>query len=320
MSNSAAAKSSDLSVRTIKDGAGCVEAAGEGGGVAHITQKHNQWRNIVIPFSSYTDQHNGADAYCNHNSGMLGAMERTLDNGLTMGYHAALNHQSTSGNGATIKGEGLYMGAHASYAPAEWQGWEAFASARVGVEQLRSHRNVSIGGYTGKADADWTGYSGNLRVGGALTKAHGDAKSGPFAALDYSFTHRPSVNEKGGAMSTALESTTYDSLRTQLGYRLSTNPKLVSAYDSTQWQAHASVAWNHELLSDNGTNSFSLTDLPGVTVKDKTADYGRDSLGIMAGVTFKTPKKLDVTLSVGSDMYREGGHSIYGKANFEWKF
>ena len=251
---------------------------------------------------------------------MLGAMERTLDNGLTMGYHAALNHQSTSGNGATIKGEGLYMGAHASYAPADWQGWEAFASARVGVEQLRSHRNVSVGGYSGKADADWTGYSGNLRVGGALTKAHGDAKSGPFAALDYSFAHRPSVNEKGGAMSTALESTTYDSLRTQLGYRLSTNPKLVSAYDSTQWQAHASVAWNHELLSDNGTNSFSLTDLPGVTVRDKTADYGRDSLAIMAGVTFKTPKKLDVTLSVGSDMYREGGHSIYGKANFEWKF
>ncbi|MDO5787805.1 MAG: hypothetical protein Q4P09_08880 [Phascolarctobacterium sp.] len=40
----------------------------------------------------------------------------------------------------------------------------------------------------------------------------------------------------------------------------------------------------------------------------------------MAGVTFKTPKKLDVTLSVGSDMYREGGHSIYGKANLEWKF
>ena len=101
---------------------------------------------------------------------------------------------------------------------------------------------------------------------------------------------------------------------------MSTNPKLVSDYDSTQWQAHASVVWNHELLSDNGTNTFSLTDLPGITVRDKAADYGRDSLGIMAGVTFKTPKKLDVTLSVGSDMYRKGGHSIYGKANLEWKF
>ena len=177
-----------------------------------------------------------------------------------------------------------------------------------------------IGGYSGSADADWTGYSGNMRVGAGLTREHGALQSGPFAALDYSFAHRPSVNEKGGAVSTALESETYDSLRTQLGYRLSTLPKAVSSYDSTQWQAHASVAWNHELLSDNGSNAYSLADLPGVTIRDKTADYGRDSLGIMAGVTFKTPKKLDVTLSVGSDMYREGGHSIYGKANLEWKF
>lgn len=303
-----------------KNGAGCIAAADAGSGVVQATPQPNQWRNIVIPFSSYTDQHNGTHAYTNHNSGMLGALERTLDNGLTMGYHAAINHQSTSGSGASIKGEGLYLGTHASYAPAIWQGWEAFASVRLGVEDLRSHRNVSIGGYSGSADADWTGFSGNLRIGGALTKEHGAVQSGPFASLDYSFAHRPSINEKGGAISTALASETYDSLRTQLGYRLSTKAKPVSSYDSTQWQSHASVAWNHELLSDNGSNSYSLMDLPGVNITDKTADYGRDSLGIMAGVTFKTPKKLDVTLSLGSDMYRLGGHSIYGKANFEWKF
>ena len=296
------------------------EARTGGGRGPKAIAEHNKWRNIVIPFTSYTDQHNGSSAYTNHNSGMLGAMERTLDNGLTMGYHAAINHQSTNGNGATIKGEGIYLGTHASFAPAQWQGWEAFASARLGVEDMRSHRNVSVGGYAGKADADWTGYSGNLRIGGALTKEHGAVQSGPFAAVDYSFVHRPAINEKGGAISTALDSSTYDSLRTQLGYRLSTKAKPVSSYDSTHWQAHAAVAWNHELLKDNGSNSFRLMDLPGGVITDKTADYGRDSLGIMASVTFKTPQKLDVTLSVGSDMYREGGHSIYGKANLEWKF
>ena len=304
----------------VNGGAGCVAAVGAGSGVVQTTPQPNKWRNIVIPFSSYTDQHNGSAAFTNHNSGLLGAVERTLDNGLTMGYHAALNHQSTSGGGATVKGEGFYLGAHASYAPAEWQGWEAFASARLGLEQMRSHRKVYVGGYSGSADANWTGYSGNLSVGGALTQEHGVVQSGPFVALDYSFAHRPSVNEKGGAIRTALASETYNSLHTQLGYRLSTKPKAVSSYDSTKWQAHASVAWNHELLSDNGTNSYSLADLPGVTIRDKSANFGRDSLGIMAGVTFKTPKKLDVTLSVGSDMYREGGHSIYGKANLEWKF
>ena len=286
--------------------------------------KYNSWRNIVIPFAGYTDQHNGSSGYTNHNSGVIGAMERTFANGLTHGYHAAINHQSTEDSGSTIKGEGIYLGTHASYAPVEWNGWSVFGSARFGVEQMRSHRTVyiadSLKPYYGTADGDWTGYSGSFNVGAALTKEHGAVKSGPFAALDYSFAHRPSVHEDGGAVRTNLESATYDSLRTQLGYRLVTNPKPLDSYDSTQWQAHASVAWNHELLSDNGRTSYQLVEFPGATIEDNVETYGRDSMSIAGGVIFKTPNRLDVGLTLGSDIYRHGGSSIYGKMNFEWKF
>lgn len=285
--------------------------------------KYNSWRNIVIPFAAYTNQHNGSNGYTNHNSGVIGAMERTFANGLTHGYHAAINHQSTEDSGSTIKGEGLYLGTHASYAPEEWNGWSVFGSARLGVEQMRSHRRVYIPSavpYIGTADGDWTGYSGSFNIGAALTKEHGVMRSGPFAALDYSFAHRPSVHEDGGAVRTNLESATYDSLRTQLGYRLVTNPKALHSYDSTQWQAHASVAWNHELLSDNGRTNYQLVEFPGATVEDDIETYGRDSMSIAAGIIFKTPNRLDVGLTLGSDIYRKGGSSIYGKVNFEWKF
>ena len=300
-----------------------IPAAVTGGGrgpAVDEAPKYNAWRNIVMPFSAYTDQHRGSRGYTNHNSGVIGAMERTFANGLTHGYHAAVNHQSTSEAGSRIKGEGLYLGTQATYAPADWNGWSVFGSARLGLEQMRSHRNINIGGYTGTADADWTGYSGSLSLGTALTKEHGVMQSGPFAALDYSFAHRPSVHEDGDAIRTNLESATYDSLRTQLGYRLTTKPKALDSYDSTNWQAHASVAWNHELLSDNGSTSYQLTDLPGVTITDTAENYGRDSLSLAAGITFKTPKRLDVGLTLGSDIYRHGGSSIYGKMNFEWKF
>ena len=286
--------------------------------------KYNSWRNIVIPFAGYTDQHNGSSGYTNHNSGVIGAMERTFANGLTHGYHAAINHQSTKDSGSTIKGEGIYLGTHASYAPVEWNGWSVFGSARFGVEQMRSHRRVyisdSLAPYIGTADGDWTGYSGSFNIGAALTKEHGAVKSGPFAALDYSFAHRPSVHEDGGAVRTNLESATYDSLRTKLGYRLVTNPKPLDSYDSTQWQAHASVAWNHELLSDNGRTSYQLVEFPGATIEDNVETYGRDSMSIAAGVIFKTPNRLDVGITLGNDIYRHGGSSIYGKMNFEWKF
>lgn len=297
-----------------------VQAAGGRGPAVSAEPKRNAWRNIVMPFSSYTDQHDGSRAYTSHNSGVLGAMERTLDNGLTLGYHAAVNHQSASESGSSVKGEGLYLGTQASYAPGEWNGWSLFGSARLGVEQMRSHRNVAAGTYTGTADADWTGYSGSFRLGTALAKEHGVVKSGPFAALDYSFVHRPSVTEDGGAIRTQLDSATYDSLRTQLGYQLTTLPKKLDNYDSTEWQAHFSAAWNHELLSDNGSTSYTLADLPGATITDKAGLYGRDSLGLLAGVTFRTPKSLDITVNLGSDIYRKGGSAVYGKVGLEWKF
>ena len=144
--------------------------------------------------------------------------------------------------------------------------------------------------------------------------------SGPFAALGYSFAHRPSVDEHGSGIPAHLDSATYDSLKTQLGYRLTTKPKALDSYDSTKWQAHASVAWNHELLSDNGRTSYQLSDFPGSTIEDTIETYGRDSMSIAAGITFKTPKRLDVGLTLGSDIYRKGGSSVYGKVNFEWKF
>lgn len=300
-----------------------VPAARTGGGrgpALDNTPKNNSWRNIVVPFSSYTDQHNGVSSYTNHNSGVLGAMERTLDNGLTHGYHAAVNHQSTSSYSQRIKGEGFYLGTHASYAPADWKGWQVFGSARLGLENMRSHRNFFIGGGSmGTSDADWTGFSGSFTVGTALEKAHGVVKSGPFAALGYSFAHRPSVDERGSGIPAHLDSATYDSLKTQLGYRLTTKPKALDSYDSTKWQAHASFAWNHELLNDNGSTDFALEGL-SKAINDKTADYGRDSMSVAAGITFKTPKRLDVGLTLGSDIYRKGGSSVYGKVNFEWKF
>ena len=300
-----------------------VPAARTGGGrgpALDNTPKHNSWRNIVVPFSSYTDQHNGVSSYTNHNSGVLGAMERTLDNGLTHGYHAAVNHQSTSSYSQRIKGEGFYLGTHASYAPAEWEGWQVFGSARLGLENMRSHRSFFIGGGNmGTSDADWTGFSGSFTLGTALEREHGVVKSGPFAALGYSFAHRPSVDEHGSGIPAHLDSATYDSLKIQLGYRLTTKPKALDSYDSTKWQAHASVAWNHELLNDNGSTDFALEGL-SKAINDKTADYGRDSMSVAAGITFKTPKRLDVGLTLGSDIYRKGGSSLYGKVNFEWKF
>ena len=63
-----------------------------------------------------------------------------------------------------------------------------------------------------------------------------------------------------------------------------------------------------------------MADFPGVTINDTAKNYGCDSLGLLAGVTFRTPKNLDVAVNLGSDIYRKGGSAVYGKVGLEWKF
>ena len=286
---------------------------------AHNIKEKGKWHNIVIPYASETDHIKNGTGYKNNHSGMVGAMERTLDD-VTVGWHAALNHQSTTGAEiGRLKGDGLYLGAQVKYAPEAWNGWSTFGIARVGVEDFDMQRNFNFNGYNGKVDSDFTAFSGSLRVGGAYEKEAKEMTFGPFAALDYAFAHHPSIEEDGeGAGRLSVESGTYDSLRTQLGYRVQTAPKHLE--DRTYWQANAAIAWNHELLGDAGNVSASFRDFGGTTFGCDVDNYGRDSLSLMAGMTFKNPSKLDVTLNLGTDIYRHGGNTLYAKCALEWKF
>ncbi|MBR5589098.1 MAG: autotransporter outer membrane beta-barrel domain-containing protein, partial [Phascolarctobacterium sp.] len=286
---------------------------------AHNVKEKGKWHNIAISYDSETDHIKNGTGYKNNHSGMVGAMERTLDD-VTVGWHAALNHQST--NGAEIgrlKGDGLYLGAQVKYAPKAWNGWSTFGIARVGIEDFEMQRNFNFNGYNSKVDSDFTAFSGSLRVGGAYEKEAKEMTFGPFAALDYAFAHHPSIEEDGaGAGRLSVESGTYDSLRTQLGYRVQTAPKHFK--NETYWQANAAIAWNHELLGDAGNVSASFRDFGGTTLGCDVDNYGRDSLSLMAGMTLKTPKKLDVTFNLGTDIYRHGGDTLYAKCALEWKF
>ncbi len=278
------------------------------------------WHAMAMPFSSYTHQHRAGQGYKNHRTGFLGAAEHTRSNGLTLGYHGAVSHESTSDASGSVKGNAFYIGTEVHYAPDDWHGWSLFGSARLGLEQMKSRRHVTIGSYQGNAWADWTGFGGDFRIGGALTKETPSIQYGPFASLSYRFSHRPSITEKGDAIAAHLDSTTYDSLVTQLGYHFYTRPKVLDSYQGATWQLHSTLSWNHELLSDTGHTDYSLVDFPGITISDPTTNYGRDSLSLSAGLTLRTPKSWDVTFQVGSDMYRKGGSSTYGKVNVEWRF
>ena len=63
-------------------------------------------------------------------------------------------------------------------------------------------------------------------AGGGYEADWGTIKAGPFAALDYAFSSRPSLTEdKGMGSRLHLDSETFHSLRSSLGVRMSTNER-----------------------------------------------------------------------------------------------
>ncbi|MFQ8737209.1 MAG: autotransporter outer membrane beta-barrel domain-containing protein [Bilophila wadsworthia] len=192
-----------------------------------------------------------------------------------------VNHQSMTGDAnGKLRGEGLYLGAQGLYAPAGWDGWNVFGIGRLGVENWRMKRAVSFNGYNRENNKDWTGFSGSVRAGGGYEADWGTIKAGPFAALDYAFSSRPSLTEDNGMGSRLhLDSETFHSLRSSLGVRMSTNERQLGEHAT--WKAH--VSRGTTTVRQAGTmHIIRGSGQRGLLQHWKVP--GRDSLGLGAGV------------------------------------
>ena len=292
------------------------------GTFSRAPQKDGEWHVFAQPYAGTFDQpgRSGMGGYDATNVGLIGGAERSTPGGLTVGGHVVFNHQSMTGDAnGKLRGEGLYLGAQGLYAPAGWDGWNVFGIGRLGVENWRMKRAVSFNGYNRENNKDWTGFSGSVRAGGGYEADWGTIKAGPFAALDYAFSSRPSLTEDNGMGSRLhLDSETFHSLRSSLGVRMSTNERQLGEHAT--WKAHVSAAWNHELLDKAGTMHASFVEAANAGFSNTVKVPGRDSLGLGAGVRFNTDKHVSFSLNAGSELFRRDATSVYGNLAVEWKF
>lgn len=292
------------------------------GTLSRAPEKDGEWRVFVQPYAGTFDQtgRSGMGGYEATNAGLIGGAERSTLGGLTVGGHVVFNHQSMAGDtNGKLHGEGLYLGAQGRYAPADWDGWNIFGIGRVGMENWRMKRAVSFNGYDRENSKDWTGFSGTARVGGGYEAEYGAIKAGPFAALDYAVSSRPSLTENDGMGSRLhLDSATFHSLRSSLGLRMSTDES--PAGEHAVWKAHAFAAWNHELLDKAGTVHASFAEAANAGFSNTVKVPGRDSLGLGAGVSFNTDKNVTFSLNAGSELFRRKSTAVYGNLAVEWKF
>ncbi|WP_370612113.1 autotransporter domain-containing protein [Citrobacter meridianamericanus] len=289
---------------------------------ARSEQKDSEWHVFVQPYAVTSDMNapGGTRGYHATNAGLIVGAEQSRSDGLTFGGHMVMNHQSANGDeNGTLRNNGLYLGVQGDFSPSDRGGWNLFGAGRVGIENQDMTRCVSFSDYSAENRSAWTGYSGSVRVGIGYAFQQKAFSAGPFSALDYAFSSRPSLTEQeGGGSRLHLDSENFHSLRSVFGVRLQTSEQYLS--EQVNWSVQAYTAWNHELRENAGVMhaSFVAADNDDFSSTVKMAD--RDSVSVGTGIVFRTDKNVAVSLNSGGEIYLRNGTSVYGNLSVEWAF
>ncbi len=115
-----------------------------------------------------------------------------------------------------------------------------------------------------------------------------------------------------------LDSETFHSLRSSLGVRMSTNERQLGEHAT--WKAHASAAWNHELLDKAGTMHASFVEAANAGFSNTVKVPAATALASARACVFNTDKHVSFSLNAGSELFRRDATSVYGNLAVEWKF
>lgn len=272
---------------------------------------------FIQPYTNGNDQP-GSIGYKSYNIGTLVGIRRQTSEKLHYGGHAVFNYLNMRGDtNGKLEGNSFMLGGQLEYAP-QPEGFKLALLGRAGIDQMRMKRQIAFNGYDASHSADWTGFSGTIRLQGSYDKDLGSVIARSLASLDYGLATRPSCTENGSEASRlALGSNAYQSLRTRLGGQIITSPITISGQSS--WLAKASATWNHEFMNRAGTTNTAFA-ASNYGFSNKVKFPGRDSIALEAGVALGINQAISLQLNAGSELYMHGDESLYGNISLTWTF
>ncbi len=272
---------------------------------------------FIQPYTNGNDQP-GSIGYKSYNIGTLIGIRRQASDRLHYGSHAIFNYLNMRGDtNGKLDSNSFMLGGQLEYAP-QPEGFKLALLGRAGIDQMRMKRLIALSGYEANHSADWTGFSGTIRLQGSCNKDLGSITAGALASLDYGLATRPSCTENGSEASRlALGSNAYQSLRTRLGGQIITSPTTINGQFS--WLAKASATWNHEFMNRAGTTDAAFTASNG-GFSNKVKFPGRDSIALETGIALGINQDISLQLNAGSELYMHGDESLYGNISLTWQF
>ncbi|RCS22031.1 autotransporter domain-containing protein [Phyllobacterium salinisoli] len=288
-------------------------------------QKGNDgWRAFAMPFGSGSNQkrENGISAYDGSSYGLVFGVERgrTGYPDLVVGLHAAFTNQSVNVK-APNAGDGeinaFGLGLHARYAEDPLAGVWLFGQARLGIEDASMTRRLHFNDYSGRGEANWTGWIATVAAGGGYRFALSDTASvGPVVSLNFMRLTRPDLTEQGNAGRLSLGSADFNALRSSLGI---TGTFTVPLPLGSAVKATAQLSWDHALLNGELLQDASFAGYPDAVFETRNRIGQRDAFKVQAGLNYDISTRTTLGASLGGTLSRSG-HDFSGRISAILRF
>ena len=285
------------------------------------------WQFWATPYGSgaWQGSHGGVSSWKSSGIGLIVGADRYFESGLTLGAHVALAARRThvtDKHEAQVDTQSAFVGLQGMFAPSSWDGFWLTAQGRLGIESGEMDREVSFNGYVRNNESRWSGFAGSALLGGGkdwswkLGDGHLDA--GPLAWMEYSFLHRPDIEEQSGQASRLnVDETVYQSLLLSLGAHAGLN---TTFENGTSLGVDLLAAWRHETLDATFRTGASFREYDDYDFATATDLPGRDSMLVQSSVRFTHPSNFFVQMDLGGEFFRTDYTAVNVGLQLGWDF
>lgn len=290
----------------------------------HLLAEKNYEKNKSYAFGKLFYKENwqkGTEYLMGYNykdQGVVAGVEKEYREGLILGTHILYSQSVLKGhiaNTPKIESKNILLGVHGKYYPNYENTGYLYGMIHGGIQDNKLSNNIVIDEYRNNADSDWK----TLNVSGALCIGkdieYKNFTVTPLIELGYSILKPEKAKEDNLGIN--IDSKIYHSVYSKVGGKLSSNKILIG--ENTKVNGNILMAYNHDYINSYHIDGdIAQNRNSNFRIKSKRPD--KDYVTIQGGTTFTVRDNLDVTLEVGTDLFRQKSSSVNTSLTFEWKF
>lgn len=256
--------------------------------------------------------------YDYRDQGVITGIEKEYNEGLILGTHLLYSQSVLKGhavNTPKIKSKNILLGVHGKYYLNYANTSYLYGMIRGGVQDNKLTNNIEFNEYRNNTNSHWKALTASSVLGIGKDIEYKNFTVTPLIELGYSILKPEKAKEDNLGIN--IDSKIYHSVYSKVGGKLSSNKILIG--ENTKVNGNILMAYNHDYINSYHIDGdIAQNRNSNFRIKSKRPD--KDYVTIQGGTTFTVRDNLDVTLEVGTDLFRQKSSSVNTSLTFEWKF